>query len=355
MAGFSRYEQYQPSQYLLPKVDLGILANVLQAKQQRFDTGYELANQLKNKYIDPLQADKPLANTLEQGWQKKIDDLVKEYDGDYTQMYRGLRGLESDINREFSPGGRAGTMQARKIEYSDWYKEQEGRVAKNEILGDQLNAMAQHTLENYKGIGEKDPITGNYKGLGLESINKYVDPFKFGREIIKEMDPHKFSVEQDSLNGKYIVRSKESGEVLKPEEIQNVVGNSLLNNREYMAYIDQYQRSLGHTLTDQELESLVFDSIGGTLGQVYQIDNRETSQTLHPDQVALTYFTEGQANRRAAARLAADDARFKRAEQIMYNKGTLDYIDNRVGKELNIEDLRSKNLRYTNNAPITSP
>lgn len=64
MAAFNRFEQYVPSQFNLPKIDLGILSGVLEAKQRRFVTGYELADKLGQQAIDALPQDRARANTI---------------------------------------------------------------------------------------------------------------------------------------------------------------------------------------------------------------------------------------------------------------------------------------------------
>lgn len=63
---FNRFEQYVPIQWNLPKTDLNVLANVLQAKQQRFDTGYELANKMSEYAVDALPQDRARANQIMQ-------------------------------------------------------------------------------------------------------------------------------------------------------------------------------------------------------------------------------------------------------------------------------------------------
>lgn len=136
---WNRYENYQTSEYQLPKADLNILSSVLQAKQQRWDTSYELAQELKNKYIDALQQDNPRARELEQKWQGDIDAGVMEYDGDYAAYYRKLRTLAQNIERQFKPGGEAAAMMANKQTFVNMQKQIQDRIGK-EVNADQLQA-----------------------------------------------------------------------------------------------------------------------------------------------------------------------------------------------------------------------
>lgn len=63
----NRFSKSAPMQWKLPKTPLEPLMYALEKKQQRYDIGYQLADQLADQEIKALQADRARANELTRG------------------------------------------------------------------------------------------------------------------------------------------------------------------------------------------------------------------------------------------------------------------------------------------------
>jgi len=148
-------------EFNLPKVDLGILAGVLDAKQQRFDKGSSLADELNKKSIDSLESQRARANAIQKEWQDQQAAIVSEYDGDYSAAYRKLDDLRRNMEKQLNPGGEANALITQKKIFMDKY---EAMSKDKEVNPEVLNSWTKYyTNPDSKGyIGEmkQDPVTG---------------------------------------------------------------------------------------------------------------------------------------------------------------------------------------------------
>lgn len=344
---WNRYETYQPSQYSLPKVDLGILANVLQAKQQRYDAAYQMAEELKNKQIDALQQDQALANKLTTGWQDEIDKIVSSYDGDYSATYRDINTLASKINREYLPGGQANAIAANKKAFTEAYNEEQKRLGK-EINADQLNSwynyyMNPNSSGYYKGIGSKDPMNGSYNLFNPERIVNYVNPDSIVVPMIDKLKADGFEVEQDQISGNWIMHNKQSGETLSPQDIYSTAYRTMANDPNYTGFLDQSAKFLNNAAFNAED---YMKGLAESYGNDYAYTKTKQSQTTSANPWALAQYREQNANNRALMRKQSEDRFFESRKTINYNKGLLDYSPNSLGKELTINDLTTSGDNY---------
>lgn len=298
---FNRYEQWQNSQFQLPEVDLNILGNVLKAKQERYDQAYLLAEDLKNKYIDALPQDNPEARAMETEWQNKISNLVKEYDGDYSAVYRKMQGIGSEIDRQFKPGGKAAAIITNKAIFSEAYKREKERLAKGEIVSSQLQNWYNYYMNPkssayYKGVGDLDPITQSYNNLNPEGISEYVDHYKLGLEAVKALHPNATEITQDSVSGYWLVKEGESIKELSPQTIQNAVYGRLSTDPKLLSFLNQNLRFQGITPNSGVLDL----AIKGLSSQFAPYAYSETTRTreLKPNTVGLELMKEGGRNRR---------------------------------------------------------
>lgn len=241
----NRFDQFAPLEFRMPETPLQPLIGALEAKQTRYDQSFAMADELSNQYIDALEQDQARANTLTQGWQTRIDDMVEQYDGDYSRIYKDLYGLKRDITKSFSPQGEAGAIQANKAAYVDALKRERERLAKGEIAQEQLESWANYTMLNYQGVGERDPITGSYNELSPESIARYVNGEEIAREAAKEIAAMEGGSETVNIGGQWLVKKGNKYEVIEPGLIQSVVERSLSNNPEYINYLRQDSKFSG--------------------------------------------------------------------------------------------------------------
>lgn len=272
----NRYDQFTPMTFKLPETPLEPLAGALQAKQQMYDTSQNLADELSNKYIDALEQDQGRANALTSGWQQKIDDMVENYNGDYSQMYGELRGLRRDITKAFSPQGEAGAIQGNKAAWLKAVEREQAKVDAGKIRQEDFQNWRNYEMSRYTGVGSADPDTGAYNTLNPESIANYVDGEQLARTAAKEIAIRKGGSEAyQDMNGQWITKVGNKWEKLDASEIQRVVQQSLLGNDAYMNYMRQKSRFAG-TDFQSDLTGAVTNYMT-QMGETYDVDNRWSS------------------------------------------------------------------------------
>lgn len=281
----NRFSQTTPVQFVLPKTPLEPLVAALESKQQRYDAGFALADELSNKYIDSLEQDRARANAITGGWQQRIDNIVEGYEGDYSRVYKDLYGLKRDITKSFSPQGEAGAIQLSKKNYAERLEEERKRLAKGEITQRQLELWQETTLGGYKGIGEQDSITGAYNTLNPEDIAQYVNPDELLHEALKNLAAQEGGSETVSIGGQWLVKKGSKYEIIEPERIQNAVLGTLANNPQYLNYADQLARWAG-----SDPEAFINHDIQqrmATMQNIYAKDSRWSTMDVTANPFAL--------------------------------------------------------------------
>jgi len=329
-SGYNRFEQYAPIQWNLPKTDLGVLASVLDAKQKRFDTGYELSNELDNQYIDSLPQHRARANAIQQEWEKKKEDIINQYQGDYSSAYRDLRKLKQDMQRQINPGGEANAIMTQKKAFSDWY---EAASKDREVNPESVNAAYNYYMnpesKGYIKDITKDPITGSYNIVTPEQVIGYTNPDDVILPAIKQLEAQGYEREQDSINGGWIMRNKESGEVLSAERIADTAYRALDNDKNFVNA--QKQMARFRNIEDYDPQAHVA-ALAQSYGQDYAYSNAKTSQTIRANEWALHNDTERGKDRRHGQLMQS-------MQESSRQRGTLDYSQNALGKDLTVSDF----------------
>lgn len=113
---YSTTQAYQGNLYA-PPVDLA--EHVMDAYQQKYETNQAKADTLANNYINALPQDRLAANTIQQGYEDQINDIVKKYNGDYAAASGDLSKLLYQVKKDYNPGGKA---HAISTNYSNYQK-----------------------------------------------------------------------------------------------------------------------------------------------------------------------------------------------------------------------------------------
>jgi len=345
MAGFNRFEQVVPIQWNLPKTDLGVLAGVLESKQKRFDTGYELANQLSKTSIEALPQDRARANELMLEWETQKKNIVDSYSGDYSSAYRDLRRLEADMTKQLSPGGEANAIAANKKAFAEWYS----TAAKDkEVNPDTLNAAYSYYMSPegggyFKGTGKQDPITGNYSVFNPEQILPSINPDDVVLPAIKELEAEGYEREYDQISGMWKLRHKETGKEVSYDRVFNTAAVSLNTNTKYLPGLQQELRFRGTGVdVNQQVSALAHE-----YAKNFSYGTNSKSTTMDANQVALHFDTEARKDARQNQMLGNIGDMFNP------QKGYMDYSANTIGKELNVSDFE-KALVDKNRSLISS-
>ena len=345
---YNRFEQYVPIQWNLPKTDLGVLAGVLESKQKRFDTGYELANQLSKTSIEALPQDRARANELMLEWEAQKKNIVDSYSGDYSSAYRDLRRLEADMTKQLSPGGEANAIAANKKAFADWY----ATAAKDkEVNPDTLNAAYSYYMSPegggyFKGTGKQDPITGNYSVFNPEQILPSINPDDVVLPAIKELEAEGYEREYDQISGMWKLRHKETGKEVSYDRVFNTALNSLTTNDKYMPFLGQSLKFKG--ITDLDAQGTAAQ-LADTYAKNFSYGTNSKSTTMDANQVALHFDTEARKDARQNQMLGSIGDMFNP------QKGYMDYSANMMGKELTLAELDPSKLRYSGENKGWSP
>ena len=117
--GINRYYKRTPYEGELYQPNVELISSVLQQAQTKYDTNFAMSEKLKNRYVNALAPDRAAADEIQQGTEKRIDDIVTKYSGDYSAASKDLYKLVSDIEKEYNPGGKAHAIETNYKNYND--------------------------------------------------------------------------------------------------------------------------------------------------------------------------------------------------------------------------------------------
>lgn len=288
------YDQPRPLEFKFSRTPLEPLAAALQMKQKRFDTYRAAADELSQQQLPSLQADRPRANAILQDVESRIDSMVEEAGGDYSNLGSSLYSLKRNMHRNFSPGGEAHAIMSNKQAFDQSVKSERERLDKGEITDEQFSLWYRNTLDTYEGIGEFNPTSGSYNILAPEALAKYVDPYELGIDIAKELEPFVDEVKFDQVSGQWIVTQGQKTSILRPEDIQSIVNNRLQMSDPYMSYVQQLYELRG--FADDKLDKAVQTEINATaktLGATFARYDVSKEQGLKANPFALANYRHG--------------------------------------------------------------
>jgi hypothetical protein len=230
-------------EFYSPPVDA--LDKVFQQAQAQYDKNYAIADEIRNRGINALDPDRKRADQIQAETTAKIDDLVKQYNGDYSKANAGLRDLLSNVRRQYQPGGEVAAIEKNYSNYSSWLSNEQKRLNEGKITADDLNLANQYVLNNYGGIGNKSDA-GVYNSLQPVSLSEYTDGSKMVLEALKGIKPRKQTVvaPRKDANGN-IFNVTEEIEAIDPDEANTAVRASLLSDDKWVEYTRQKAELLG--------------------------------------------------------------------------------------------------------------
>jgi hypothetical protein len=328
--GYSRYQQYAPVDWYLPKTDLQSLGFALESKQKRFDTGYEQAAKLGNISLDALPQHRGRANALLQNWQQEKDKIIESYNGDYAAAYRDINNLALNIDRDMKPGGEAAAIMAQKKVYQDWY---DTAIKDKELTSEAVNQGASYYMNpNSKGyIGDlkQDPVTGAWGITTPEQILKWQSPDEAVQKSIDNLVADKYSKEWDSVRGLYKYTNKQTGESLAYDKVYETALRTMQLDPNLLAAMQQSAKFRNVSFDGKQYLHGLADSYGRT----YSYNSQSTSQTTDADQVGLHLDRQ----RREDAR---QNQMLGQMQSIFNPKvGEMDYGQNNIKVDVQLKDI----------------
>lgn len=283
----NRYFQptrYQGNFYTPP---LDILQETLQGLQEQYNTNYVLSQQIKNKYIDALAQDRAQANTIQDEWEGRIDQIVKKYSGDYSQATKDLNLLLSDMQKEYNPGGRAHAIQYNYKTWTDHWKNVQEGIQKGTYTAVQGEALQGYFNRSYQGIGQKDAVTGAYNLVNPPSLQKYVDEQEIVQKVIEKVPKRssKTVVPVPDGKGRYIMQEREY-EYIDGQEMYDAVTQQLLSNDAWIAYNSQLALLQGKDPHERIVGAI--DSLASNVVPLYSgVLKKNEADKIEYDQIHL--------------------------------------------------------------------
>lgn len=249
---YTNAQTYQGSLYTPP---LDLVGKSLQYFQGQYDKNYELANTIKNNFIQSLPQDRAVANEMQRNYETQIDAIVSKYGNDYSKASDELNKLTYQIKKDYGPGGKAGAIIGNYTAYNQWMKQQQDLVEKGKALGEDLNLANDYYMKNYKGIGEFDPISGNYNRFNADQLTEYVNPDDIIQNVYKNFKPEKHRVARTTFeNGQQVTRDVEV-EGISANRLTPSFNSALQQNPKYQAYLQQQSKFRG--LSGKEVEASI--------------------------------------------------------------------------------------------------
>lgn len=335
----NRYFNRKPYEgsFYTPPVDL--IASQLDFAQKKYDENYAIANQIKSQFIDSLPQDRKAANELQDRYSKSVDDIVKQYNGDFSKAGRGLNDFLYGLKKEYNPGGKAYAIVTRKQTWDKWLGRQQERVGKD-LTGEQLTQAYNYYYNNINPIGEKDPVTGAYESVNVHDLSSFSDANQIYQDAFSKLKPSKFKegITTPNKNG-YDVYHEVEKEGFQAAQLQQHFASALMNDPKQIAYLREQAMFSG--LTPDQIEARVNDSVR-TAASNYAYMNTSDLTKMDPNKFALE--AQRAKNDRANIKYKHDlEAPAPQGVQYQYEPAT-----NQLNKPLfNIDDVNWRSQTYS--------
>ena len=280
---YSNAQTYQGQLYTPP---LELVGQSLKFFQDQYDRNYELAETIKNNFIQSLPQDRELANQMQRDYASQIDNIVAEYGSDYSRASSDLKALTHKIQKDYGPGGKANAIISNYNSYKDWRKAQQELVEKGKALGQDLNVADTYYMNQYKGIGEFDPITGNYNRFNAETLAEYIDPDSILQDVYKNFKPEKQKVSRTEFKNGLQTQITEEIDGISASRLQPSFQTALANNPKYIAYLTQQAKLRG--IPEEEIGTFV-QQYAGRRAMDLSYQNKANEVRSERDPLSLIY------------------------------------------------------------------
>lgn len=118
-------------------------------------------------------------------------------------------------------------------------------VDKGKALGEDLNLADRYFMNQYSGIGDFDPISGNYNRFSADTLTEYVDPDAIIQDVYKNFKPEKYKIGRTEFRNGLQTQIEEEIEGIDPNRLSPSFQTALFNNPKYQAYLSQQSKIRG--------------------------------------------------------------------------------------------------------------
>lgn len=277
----NRYSTISEKQFNLYTPPLEQLGAALETAQKTYDRNFLYANELKNKYINALPKDRARANEMQTEWESKVDNLVKTYNGDYSQATKDLYLLQKDIEKQYRQGGEAYAIEYNYNQLQDSMKRNKERLEKKDITQEQYSSLYDYFDKNYNGATKNED--GTWAVANIPELASYVDSSKLADEATKNLKPRIVKRSREYTKNGRIYNEVVEQSVIDPMEVQSAIEGAVWGNDQYTNYVKQLGQLTGldpNEIINYEVQSNVA-SFGKTRAGVFN-DSQELKSQVDP-------------------------------------------------------------------------
>jgi hypothetical protein len=163
-----------------------LIGKVLDTKQKKYDTNLMMLSKVKAKTdeVNSLEGyDRDRWLTKQQGYDDKVNQIMRLYDGDLGKADSELNSFVFDMSRDFGTHGEATAINARHAGYTADEKELSKRRAENKITEGQYQMLGRELRNTAAtGIGTDK---GNWNQWNRVNPTDKVDVEKFMNDFVK--------------------------------------------------------------------------------------------------------------------------------------------------------------------------
>lgn len=255
MSKINRYSRRTPYEGSLYELPIDLIAKTLDFTQKRYDQNKAIADEIQDFSIPSLPQDRERANQLQSQYRTQVDDIVKEYSGDYSKASNKLKDLTRKIKRDFTPGGEANAISTNYNNYNTWLKNSQDLVERGKALGEDFNLANKYHMENYKGIGTFNPVTGSYNTFNPETLSEYADMEANIQKSFATFKPEKRKVGKTRFENGKIIYDEQEVEGISANRLDPSFQQVLATDPKVIGYMTQKARYMG--LTPQQAQQYI--------------------------------------------------------------------------------------------------
>ena len=302
----NRYFNRTPYQGELYTPPLQAIQQALETSQKRYDFNAAGIDELQNRYLDALEPDRIEANTIQEKYNKTIDERIKGVGDDLSRL--DLYSLKREIEKDFKPGSKGYAIAQNKAMFDQLDKEARDRVKSGKVSSDRYLKWKVATKNTYKGAVQ-DPVTKEYQGLPSVPLT---DNYNVGEKFDKlatALHAVKYQAGDWEVKGGY-VKSPEEREGKSFERLRGAFTAGLVGDSEFNAFL-QGEAALNGTTVQQE--ALKYQDIVDNAALNYAWDSLAKGSDLKVDEWAKqkAQFAHDYGMERARAQSALGLAAFK--------------------------------------------
>lgn len=282
----NRYAKRTPYDMGLYVPPIDALEKTLETAQKQYELNFTIANQLKQQFIESLPQDRAEANKIQDGWNKRIDETVKKYNGNYAAAGKDLRQLLFDMQRELSPGSKGHAIKSNFDTYKNWVLQHQELTKSGKVLGEDFNLAHNYYMKNYTGVGEINPETGSYNQFNPETVSEYQDPSKLIKTSFDSFKPQKYKVARDVFKNGNKETIEQEFEGVDPNRLYAGFSTALAGDPKLVASLKQRAKWMGIENPDQAVGQML-DQYAQYQAQSLAYMNQSDIQKLERDPLML--------------------------------------------------------------------